>query len=382
MSVVKLREGLYEVRWREEGRQKTKRIHGGYDLARKVLRKKLSTRDENRHLDVKKEINYRVTELIDRYWTHYGSKKASADREKSIVEGIRSELGRKFVREVDGIAVQRWYEKLTGVRGLADNTAVRHFNVMHHMMEKASTIWSKETGIDRNPADLVEVNRPDDSRERYLSEDELHRLKVALDEKMFRKGTKDINQTNLRMRLIVLIAVSTGMRSTEIHRLRWSDVMYSEGLLAVRARLKNGKVRYVPMSSELAEEIRRYPAVIDQDRIFPPKGGPTSRRQRLEGSFEDLLERAKIQNFWFHDLRHTFASWYMMNGGDLYELAKLLGHANIKMTERYAKLGRAHITKTGNTAKVIWSMLDKKQPVQEEDDVHDHRSNDGRVLVV
>jgi integrase len=382
MSVVKLREGLYEVRWREEGRQKTKRIHGGYDLARKVLRKKLSTRDENRHLDVKKEINYRMTELIDRYWTHYGSKKASADREKSIVEGIRSELGRKFVREVDGIAVQRWYEKLTGVRGLADNTAVRHFNVMHHMMEKASTIWSKETGIDRNPADLVEVNRPDDSRERYLSEDELHRLKLALDEKMFRKGTKDINQTNLRMRLIVLIAVSTGMRSTEIHRLRWSDVMYSEGLLAVRARLKNGKVRYVPMSSELAEEIRRYPAVIDQDRIFPPKGGPTSRRQRLEGSFEDLLERATIHNFWFHDLRHTFASWYMMNGGDLYELAKLLGHANIKMTERYAKLGRAHITKTGNTAKVIWSMLDKKQPVQEEDDVHDHRSNDGRVLVV
>jgi integrase len=140
------------------------------------------------------------------------------------------------------------------------------------MMEKASTIWSKETGIDRNPADLVEVNRPDDSRERYLSEDELHRLKVALDEKMFRKGTKDINQTNLRMRLIVLIAVSTGMRSTEIHRLRWSDVMYSEGLLAVRARLKNGKVRYVSMSSELAEEIRRYPAMIGQDRIFPPKG--------------------------------------------------------------------------------------------------------------
>ena len=381
MSVVKLREGLYEVRWREEGRQKTKRIHGGYDLARKVLRKKLSTRDENRHLDVKKEINYRMTELIDRYWAHYGSKKASADREKSIVEGIRSELGRKFVREVDGIAVQRWYEKLTGVRGLADNTAVRHFNVMHHMMEKASTIWSKETGIDRNPADLVEVNRPDDSRERYLSEVELHRLKIALDEKMFRKGTKDINQTNLRMRLIVLIAVSTGMRSTEIHRLRWSDVMYSEGLLAVRARLKNGKVRYVPMPSELAEEIRRYPAVIGQDRIFPPKGGPTSRRQRLEGSFEDLLDRAKIHDFWFHDLRHTFASWYMMNGGDLYELAKLLGHANIKMTERYAKLGRAHITKTGNTAKVIWSMLDKKKPVQE-DDVHDHRSNDGRVLVV
>ena len=78
---------------------------------------------------------------------------------------------------------------------------------MHHMMEKASTIWSKETGIDRNPADQVEVLRPDDARDRYLSEEELGRLKRALDEKMYRKGTNDLNKTNHRLRLIVLIAV-------------------------------------------------------------------------------------------------------------------------------------------------------------------------------
>ena len=102
---------------------------------------------------------------------------------------------------------------------------------MHHMMKKASTIWSPETDIDRNPADLVEVRRPDDSRERYLSQEELCRLMEALDERMYRKGAKDLNQTNLRMRLIVLIAVSTGMRSAEIHRLRRSDAMYSEGLI-------------------------------------------------------------------------------------------------------------------------------------------------------
>ena len=84
--------------------------------------------------------------------------------------------------------------------------------------------------------------------------------------------------------------------------------------------------------------------MIGQDRFFPPKGGPTSRRQRVERSFEDLLERATIHDFWFDDLPHTFASWYVMNGGDLCELAKPAGHANIKMTERYAKLGREHIT--------------------------------------
>ena len=95
--------------------------------------------------------------------------------------------------------------------------------------------------------------------------------------------------------------------------------------------------------------------------MFPPRAGAIGARRRLEGSFEDLLKRAKIRNFRFHDLRHTFASWYMMNGGDLYELAKILGHSNIKMTERYAKLGRAHMAKTGGTAREMWKLLGAKE---------------------
>ena len=147
----------------------------------------------------------------------------------------------------------------------------------------------------------------------------------------------------------------------EIFGLCWSDVLYGEGLLAVRAKLKCGKMRYVPMSPELASEISRYPAVIGEDRILPPEPGATSGRQRVEGSFEDLLKRAKIHDFRFHDLRHTFASWYVMNGGDLYELAKILGHSNIKMTERHAKLGRQHIAKTGSTAREIWKLLEQEK---------------------
>jgi hypothetical protein len=166
MSIHKISDGVFRVRWREGGRNKSLRVRGSAELARKIERKKMSARDENRHLDVKREFNYRMSDLIDRYWTHYGSKKLSARREKSILEGIRSELGRKFVREVDGIAVGAWYENLTGIHDLSPGTAVRHFNVMHHMMEKATTIWSKETGLDRNPSDQVEVKRPDDSRDR------------------------------------------------------------------------------------------------------------------------------------------------------------------------------------------------------------------------
>ena len=104
------------------------------------------------------------------------------------------------------------------------------------------------------------------------------------------------------------------------------------------------------LKAELADELRQftpqpannvlYIAGNNDERIFPPKKDAKAERQRVEGSFDDLLERAEIKDFRFHDLRHTFASWYMMNGGDLYELAKILGHSNIKMTERYAKLAK------------------------------------------
>jgi hypothetical protein len=205
MSVTKLDEKLYKVRRRERGRARSVIVHGSAKLAKTIERKKLTLRAENRHLDVKKQINYRMNDLVNRYWSQYGIKKKSADREKSIVEGIRAALGQMFVREVDGMAVQEWYDNLTDVRELAVNTAERHFHVMHHMMRKASTIWATVTGIDRSPADQVEVEHVYDARKRYLSEEELLRLMVSLNERMYRKGTKDINQTNLRLRLLVLL---------------------------------------------------------------------------------------------------------------------------------------------------------------------------------
>lgn len=166
---------------------------------------------------------------------------------------------------------------------------------------------------------------------RYLSEDELRRLKAALDEKQLRKGTKDVNRTTQRMRLIVH---GTDYRNAGIRGFRASlagcDVR--RGLAGSKGEIERWQDPYVPLLPEVAGELRRYPVVISDDRVFPPRKGAYGNRRRLEGSFEDLLRRA---------------SWYMMNGGDLYELAKILGHSNIKMTERYAKLGRKHIARTG-----------------------------------
>jgi hypothetical protein len=80
-------------------------VRGPHGLAKKLERKKKSLRDENCHLDIKREVNLRMSTLIDRYRDENVSKKKSADREHSVTEGIRGELGSLFVREVDGRAV-------------------------------------------------------------------------------------------------------------------------------------------------------------------------------------------------------------------------------------------------------------------------------------
>ena len=64
------------------------------------------------------------------------------------------------------------------------------------------------------------------------------------------------------------LGISNAGRVAEIFALRWPDVKYEERVIAVRARLKKGKVRYVPMTPELADELRRFPAVFGEDRIF------------------------------------------------------------------------------------------------------------------
>jgi hypothetical protein len=84
--------------------------------------------------------------------------------------------------------------------------------------------------------------------------------------------------------------------------------------------------------------VKEVPGRPFEERICPPEPGTRSECQRVDKSFATILELAGLKDFLFHDLRHTFASWYMMNRED--EVAKILGHANIKITERYAKLAK------------------------------------------
>jgi len=152
-GIFKIGDQRWKVRWREGGRNRSLTIHGSHELAKKIKRKKLSLRDENRHLEVKREVNFPVKALIERYQEEYGQKKKSWDRERSVLEGFGTELGRMFVRELeDGSAIDRWYKNLTAKHRLSAGTAVRHFNVVHHM-------WERRPRSGRRKPELIEIRR-------------------------------------------------------------------------------------------------------------------------------------------------------------------------------------------------------------------------------
>ena len=92
-----------------------------------------------------------------------------------------------------------------------------------------ASLASRFRGLRSVVAAQVEVKRPDDQRDRYLSVKDLHDLKQALDDKTYRKGTKTINKTFGRLRLLVLVALTTGMRIAEIFGLCWYDVLICRG---------------------------------------------------------------------------------------------------------------------------------------------------------
>ena len=66
MSIHRVGDGIWKIRWREGGHNRSEQVHGSRELAKKIARKKMSLRDENRHLDIKRQVNFRMTVLIDR----------------------------------------------------------------------------------------------------------------------------------------------------------------------------------------------------------------------------------------------------------------------------------------------------------------------------
>jgi len=206
----------------------------------------------------------------------------------------------------------------------SSNTVIRYKVVLSAIFKYAI----REDYLKENPVDNVFVEATPNKIERYLSDEE--RIKLLAECK---KSTWN------KMHLLVLLAITTGMRRGELLGLRWNNIDFNKGL-AKLTNTKNGESRNNPIPEVTLNELNQF-REIGNGLIF---NSPTRTERPFEFRKQWLgaLGRAGIESFRFHDLRHTAASYLVMSGATLYETAQVLGHKSTQTTERYAHLSTDH----------------------------------------
>ena len=142
----------------------------------------------------------------------------------------------------------------------------------------------------------------------------------------------------------VALALNTGLRRAELFNLKWKYVDFRTNVLTI-TRTKAGRARRVPMNAVVRDLLRALPSRLKGDWVFPSAESKTPRDSQnfMNRLFTPAVKRAGIQDFRWHDLRHTFASRLVMKGVDIRTVQELLGHADIRMTLRYSHLSPAHL---------------------------------------
>jgi integrase len=184
--------------------------------------------------------------------------------------------------------------------------------------------WGK---VSENPVKQVRLFREDNGRTRFLTEEEEDRL---------------LENCRTELRSIVIAALHTGFRKSELLSLTWGNADFQSRRITVKAAYaKNGEACSVPMTSLLTETLKTIridgaPAA----PVFRARDG--SRYRDISTAFATAVQRAGITDFKFHDLRHTFASRLVMAGVDLATVKALMGHKHITITLHYAHLAPGH----------------------------------------
>lgn len=224
-------------------------------------------------------------------------------------------------------------------------TVNRYLAALSHVF----TFAVKELGwIEDNPLTKVTKGKEPRGRVRFLSEDERDRLLSACRA-----------STSPDLYPAVVLALSTGARQMEILGLRWGQIDLSR-CVATLDDTKNGERRVLPLTGHALELLKARAKVrrIDTDLVFPGRDRPRDATGKpappapiiLRAAFDTALKRAGIENFRWHDLRHTAASYLAMNGASLAEIAEILGHKTLAMVKRYSHLSEAH------TARIVERM--------------------------
>ena len=278
-----------------------------------------------------------LAELIDRYIEEVvpTTRKTSRDQ-RNLTAHLRwwsERLGAYTLAKITPamIAQQRdrlARESLSG-RAIAPATVNRYLQAISH----AFTVAVREWGwIENSPVPRVRRLKEPRGRVRFLSDDERRRLLDAC---------RDSSEP--RLYPLVLLAVSTGARSGELRALRWPHIDLERGM-AVLHDTKNGERRAIPLAGPALEEMKQRSKVrrIDTDLVFANALGnaPFPRK-----AWHRAMRAAEIEDFRFHDLRHSAASYLAMSGATLAEIAEILGHKTLAMVKRYAHLTEQHTSR-------------------------------------
>lgn len=299
---------------------------------------------EGRHFKSAEAKRHTFAELVERYL-----KEVLPDRPRNAVNTLRhlgfwkQKLGMLALSDITpALLVQYRNELLTEPsrrnKPRSNATVVRYLASISHAFTVAMKDWQWVTD---NPVSKISKPRQARGRERYLSDDERERLLAACR-----------TSSNRYLLPVVVLAISTGMRRGEIMNLRWSDVQFERGTIILTAT-KNDTSRAVALSGLALALLKDLAKVrrLDTPLLFP--GTFPEKPMDLKKPWEQAMAQAKLEDFRFHDLRHTAASYLAMHGATTMEIAAVLGHKTLQMVKRYSHLTDSH------TASVVSSMNTK-----------------------
>lgn len=202
-------------------------------------------------------------------------------------------------------------------------------------LSHAFTIAVKEWGwLNDSPMRRVSKLKEPRGRVRFLSDDERARLLQACRE-----------SSNPYLYPAVVLSLSTGARRMEIMNLRWTDINIQRGSIVLN-ETKNDERRALPLQGHALALIKALGNVrrLDTDLLFPSHTNP-DKPVDLRAPWEHAMQKAEINDFRWHDLRHSAASYLAMNGATLAEIAEILGHKTLAMVKRYSHLSEQHTSR-------------------------------------
>jgi integrase len=304
------------------------------------LGKRVSLIAENRYLDVKKDYTNTFGELVERYKQNYKDQASFKSFKHYAIEGRGSLNFKDYFGEetlLSGIRysdIETYRNELrrklnrTG-KMMAEASVNREMACLRHVFSKAVE-WEM---MERNPFEKGKslLFKLSNQRIRYLTENEIKRL---------------LNECKSRKHLywIVVCALHTGMRKGEILSLTWGQVR--NGFIYLE-QTKTKNKREIPINEDLDQVLKeiRKAQELTSKYVFTYAQRTI---HRVDRAFQGALKRAGIEDFRFHDLRHTFASHMVMRGASLQEVQELLGHKTVTMTLRYAHLSQESKKKAVN----------------------------------